>query len=92
MPIHLAIRSHNATPHWATIPPIQGMISLIRGVDPDSVRGCDMQSHGTTRTASCLEYAYHYWPQEDLTKILYELSPIDILLIQNDDVSWSTRR
>jgi hypothetical protein len=86
-PIHLAILSHRMAPHRAEIPPLQEMISLIRVVDADSVRGCDMRSRGTTRTLSCLEYAYRYWPEQDLLTALYDLSPIDILLIQSDDVS-----
>jgi hypothetical protein len=86
-PIHLAILSRRTARHAAEIPPLHEMISLIRAVTADSIRGHDMRSRGTTRTASCLEYAYRYWPDPDLLTVLYDLSPIDILMIESDDAS-----
>jgi hypothetical protein len=88
-PLHLAIASWGETALPTVHPPIQQLLTLIKMATPATVRGTDRRLQGRSTSASCLEYAYEYTTNSEIRYTLYEMSPIEILLMDRTSVGFN---
>jgi hypothetical protein len=92
-PVHLAIQSWGLPERRPIIAPEEELLTLIRRATAATLRGTDRRSQGMSTSGSCLEYAYGNIRDPLILATLFENSPTDILLmdedtVPNNDVGW----